>query len=96
MTDRRDMLLLADGPTGNRLATRLGAKRCVRFGDPYEALLEMSRRRWDTIVLTAPRKGFEGICRASRRLQADARLLAVCPPVCEPDVRPLVGKPLDD
>jgi len=88
-------LLLAGGRLGEALAERLG-EGCARFADPYEALLEMNRRRWPAIVMTAPQEDFEGLCRASRRLQNDARLFAVCTPSAEPDVRRLAAQLLDD
>ena len=91
-----DMLLLADGAVGRELAGLLGREQCTAVGDPYEALTEMSRRRWPTVVLTAGRADFPGLCRASRRLQHDSRLYAICSPAGEPEVRTLLGRPLDD
>jgi len=91
-----DMLLLADGAVGRELAGLLGREQCAAVADPYEALREMSRRRWPTVVLTAGRADFPGLCRASRRLQHDSRLYAICSPAGEPEVRPLLGRPLDD
>jgi len=88
-------LLVAQGRLGEALAERFG-DRCARCADPYDALLEMSRRRWPAIVMAAPQEDFEGLCRASRRLQSDARLFAVCPASAEPDVRELTGDILDD
>jgi diguanylate cyclase (GGDEF)-like protein len=90
------MLVLADRRVGEELAAHLGNGRCARVGEPYEALEAMGRRRWPAVVLTAPRADFAGLCRASRRLQRNARLFAVCGPAAEPDVRPLLGRPLDD
>jgi diguanylate cyclase (GGDEF)-like protein len=90
------MLLVSDGPEARGLCDRLSPGRYVRCSDPYDALLKMSRRRWATVVLAAPMAGFAGLCRASRRLQGDAKLYAVCPPALEPEVRSLRGLVLDD
>jgi diguanylate cyclase (GGDEF)-like protein len=90
------MLLIADDPIADRLETRLDKGHRVRCGDPYEALLKMSRRQWSAIILAGPAAGFAGLCRASRRLQRDAKLFALCPPACEPEVRPLTGKVIND
>ena len=96
MTGGPHMLLLADGHVGDELAEQLGRRQCQAAPDPYEALRAMGRRRWPSVVLTAPRPQFGGLCRAARRLQADGRLFAVCSPAGEPDVRPLLRGPLDD
>jgi diguanylate cyclase (GGDEF)-like protein len=90
------MLLVSDGPESRELRDRLTPGRYVRCSDPYDALLKMSRRRWSTVVLAATMAGFSGLCRASRRLQCDAKLYAVCPPALEPEVRSLRGEVLDD
>jgi len=91
-----NILVLADGPVGSNLTDQLADARFVRHSGPYDALMEMGRRSWPVVVLSAPRAEFAGLCRASRRLQHDARLLAVCPPTAEPEVRPLRGRLLDD
>ena len=98
MIDTDQMLLVADDSVAAELTDRLGegARRIVNCGDSYDALLEMSRRRWSAIVLTAPRPGFVGLCRASRRLQRDTKLFALCSPAAEAEVRALTGKVLDD
>jgi diguanylate cyclase (GGDEF)-like protein len=93
---QRELLLLADDALGREFEVNLGPGRMVQRTDPYDALAEMSRRRWRSVVLTAPWGDFAGLCRASRRLQHAARLLAVCEPVCEPQLRTLVGRELDD
>lgn len=96
MIGTTEMLLVADGPIASGLAGKLAAGRCVCCRDPYDALLKMSRRRWATVVLAAGPVGFAGLCKASRRLQRDARLYALCTPAGEPQVRPLAGRVLDD
>ena len=47
-------------------------------------------------MLFRSRPQFAGLCRAARRLQAGARLCAVCPPAGEAEVRLLLGEPLDN
>ena len=96
MSERGDILLLTDTRIEDQLTRCTGKRSFVSCQDPYDALLEMSHQRWSTVVLTAPRPNFAGLCRASRRLQVDSRLFAICPPSAEPDVRPLAGKVLDD
>ncbi|HUU32914.1 MAG TPA: GGDEF domain-containing protein [Vicinamibacterales bacterium] len=90
------MLIVADGPVAVELSGRLGRDRSVCCGDSYDALWEMSRRRWSAVVIAAPRDRLEGFCRAARRLQDDAGLFAVCPPAAEPDVRAVDKGLLDD
>ena len=96
MLTRREILLLAESAAAAQFRDQLGADAVVHHTDAYQALAQMGRHRWPAVVLTAPRVDFAGLCRACRRLQADAKLLAVCPPAGEPDVRPLVGRLLDD
>ena len=90
------MLILAAPDVGKELSSCLDGGQGVRHTDPYEALLEMQRRRWSTVLLTAPRPDFAGLCRAARRLQPDTKLLSVCGPAAEPEVRALLRRPLDD
>ena len=78
----------------------MGDRPVLAVEDAYVALEEMSRRNWPVVVLSAvadPTESadFAGLCRASRRLQPQAKLYAVCPPRLEVDVRPLVGETLD-
>ena len=49
-----------------------------------------------TNVVLAGERGFEDLCRASRRLQPKAQQLGLCRPAEEPNVRQLVGAVLDD
>ena len=72
MIAQRELLLLADDALGREFEVNLGPGRMVQRTDAYDALAEMSRRRWRSVVLTAPRGDFAGLCRASRRLQRAA------------------------
>jgi diguanylate cyclase (GGDEF)-like protein len=96
VTGAPHVLVLAETPVGDELADRIGRPECLTLADPYNALRAMGRRRWPSVVLTAPRPEFAGLCRAARRLQRDGRLFAVCSPAGELDVRPLLARPLDD
>ena len=96
MTAGGNLLVLADEPVRERLRRGLGDMPHTAVGDPYEAMSEMGRRSWPAVVLAGPRPEFDALCRAARRLLAEARLYAVCPPAGEPQVRPLLGAPLDD
>ena len=90
------MLLVADSQMSEQLGARLPEGSYVRCSDAYDALEKMSRYHWGAIVLTAPRPDFTSLVRASRRLQKNAKLFAVCPPGSEPEVRTLTGKVLDE
>jgi len=89
-------LLLAEAATARQVALRLGNDSPASCADPYEAILQIGRRPWKCIVLSAPQAQFEGLCRAARRLGRNARLVALCPPHAEPDVLPLSGGLIDD
>lgn len=67
-----------------------------RCREPYDALLEMGRRRWPTVVLAGGEPELPSFCRAARRLQAEAKIFAVCPPPTEPELRALESGILDD
>jgi diguanylate cyclase (GGDEF)-like protein len=91
------VLVLGERALAAELAGRLGAgAEVARFDDAYEALAALADGAWPAVVLTAPRGEFAGLCRAARRLQEHAALLAVCPPAAEADVRTLAPRVLDD
>ena len=96
MSDGPNILILADEPRGGELAGLFGSDRCVLHADPYDALEAMGRERWSAVLLTAPRPDFPALCRAAQRLQAKARIFALCGPAAEAEVRPLAGDVLDD
>jgi len=93
---RTDLLLVGQRALSAEMSARVGQANVVACDDPYDALLELSRRPWPTVVLTAPRPDFAGLCRACRRLQPQGHLVALCSPGAEMDVRPLRGTLLDD
>jgi len=90
------MLVLAEPGVGEELITQVDRGKVVLHVDPYDALTDLSVGTWSGVVMTAPRGDFAGLCRAARRLQRDAKLWALCPPLAEPEIRPLVDGPLDD
>ncbi|MHC4983721.1 MAG: GGDEF domain-containing protein [Planctomycetota bacterium] len=98
MTDGREILLVGEPSLTDDLARHCGdgSVGVLLRSDPYDALEEMSRRSWPVVVLTAPQPEFRSLCRASRRLQAAAKLLAICSPAAEPEVRKLRPAVLDD
>ncbi len=96
------MLLLADNELSERLVRRLAGQSVEAVADPYDALEKMAHQTFPVVVLSSTWAGegeegeFAALCRASRRLQQNARLYALCPPRLEMEVRPLVGQVLDD
>ncbi len=96
MNQQADMLLLVDPAIEEQMRCHLQGTQLACYADPYDALTEMGKRRWHTIILSGPREDFSGLCHAARRLQPDAWLLGLCPPSFEPETRALVGQPLDD
>ncbi|MCJ7543216.1 MAG: GGDEF domain-containing protein [Phycisphaerae bacterium] len=96
------MLLLADKELTDQIASCPDIPAAEVVADPYDALEVMARRRFPLVVLSPTAAGaagegeFAALCRASRRLQRDARLVALCPPRLEAEVRALVGSTLDD
>ncbi|MCE5327341.1 MAG: GGDEF domain-containing protein [Planctomycetaceae bacterium] len=96
MTAAASILLLADEPVGSRLAQRLAPLPVARYADPYEVLAALRIQPWATVLLTAPRPEFPGLCRAVRRLAAEARLYVLCPPLAEANVMRLAPGVVDD
>ncbi len=90
------MLLIASGPAGDEIASRMGDANIVRCDDPYAALQEMADHDWPAVLLAAEPSELESLGRASRRLQSAAKLYALCPPAAELKVRPLAGDVIDD
>ncbi|MCK4602949.1 MAG: hypothetical protein KAU28_10815, partial [Phycisphaerae bacterium] len=91
-----ELVMLGAPAMSERLAVRLGDSEVASHEDPYDFLLALARRRWRAVVLTGQQADFPGLCRASRRLQRDSRLVAVCSPSAEMTVRPLAGEVIDD
>ena len=96
------MLMLADKELADQIPATVAAEAREVVADPFDALEAMSRRRFELVVLSPTAAGpagegeFAALCRASRRLQRDARLVALCPPRLEAEVRALVGTTLND
>ena len=85
-------LLITDDRIGRELTSRLGADKCACCEDPYEALRQVSRRPWSTILLTRPQEDLPGYCRALHRLRAGAPIYVWCSPEGESELRPLLGR----
>jgi diguanylate cyclase (GGDEF)-like protein len=97
VSESEGILVLGDRRQRDQLTARLGDDGQVRYcGDAYEALLEMGRRRWPVVVLTAPTSDLRGLCRGARRLQPDAQIFSICDPADEPKVGQMVGEDLLD
>lgn len=94
--DEASTLLFVRPSLEPQLAGLCRCREVVRVADPYDALMEMNRRRWSTVVLADDSGELGALSRASRRLQRDARLLAICMPGDEPEVSPLLESVLDD
>jgi diguanylate cyclase (GGDEF)-like protein len=94
MSGNGQILLLADPPAGPELSARLGGSRIIQ--DPYQAMETLTRDKCKAVILTAPRPELASLCRALRRLDGQAKLLALSSVAAEPEVRTLVGKGLDD
>jgi len=85
------MLLLSDTAIAHEFADRLGPEHLATFDDPYEALDAMARGSWQKVIVAACYAGLAGLCRAVRRLQDSARVIVLCGPADEPEVRSLTG-----
>ena len=97
MTSSPGLLLLAARSAREALAGRLGGPGVVHCCEsPYDGIREMSRRPWPAVAIASRVGDLPALCRAARRLQGDAGLFAMCHPVEEPDLKPLVGRVLDD
>ena len=95
MSDSQAMLILAEADAAADLAARLDANaNCCP--DPYDGLLQMSRRHWPVVLIAAEAGKFESLARASRRLQGLSKIFAICSPADEPDALSLTGDVIDD
>ena len=91
MTVAVEMLVLAEPVVTNEFSDRLGSDALVAFDDPYEALEAMESGDWASIVIAASYVGLSGLCRAVRRLQQNAKVIVLCGPAAELEVRGLVS-----
>ncbi len=89
MTTNGEMLVLARRVVTDEFADCLGPDALDAFDDPYEALSAMGQGSWSSVVIAACYTGLAGLCRAVRRLQPETRLLVLCGPGAEPEVREL-------
>jgi len=91
VTAAAEMLVLAEPAVTNEFSDRLGSDALRAFDDPYEALEAMESGDWTSIVIAASYVGLSGLCRAVRRLQQNARVVVLCGPATESEVRGLAG-----
>jgi diguanylate cyclase (GGDEF)-like protein len=96
MSLRPQLLVLAPAPVGGRIAAQAGDGGALAVADPYDALIEMGKRPWPAVVLAASPADLPAVARASRRLQKQARIVALCGSADEQEVQPLAGAVLDD
>ena len=96
MSAEQTMLVLGGPDSAPALTAKLGDDDVLCCDEPYDGLLEISRRHWPVIILAAGAAHFAALCRATRRLGTDAKVFAVCSAADEPQVRPLTPGVLDD
>lgn len=89
MTAAGRMLVLAEPVVTDEFSDHFGRDALTAFDDPYEALAAMEDRDWASVVIAASYVGLSGLCRAVRRLQKDARVIVLCGPAMESEVRGL-------
>ena len=91
MTAAGEMLVLAELAVTDEFSDHFGPDVLAAFDDPYEALAAMESRHWASVVIAASYVGLSGLCRAVRRLQQNARVIVLCGPAMELEVRALAG-----
>ena len=82
-----NILLLADDGVAGRLAKLTGPDRFTHRSRPYEALAELARRSYDTLVVAEGYPDLPGLTRAVRRLGRRTRIFALCSPAGEAQLR---------
>jgi hypothetical protein len=95
------MLVLAEPGVTDEFSDHFGSDVLAVFDDPYEALAAMEHQDWAGVVIAASYAGLTGLCCAVRRLQQDARVVVLCGPATESEVRGLIdgiaaGSAIDD
>ena len=91
MTAADRMLVLAEPAVTDEFSDHFGSDALSAFDDPYEALAAMEDRDWASVVIAASYVGLRGLCCAVRRLQQNARVIVLCGPATESEVRGLAG-----
>jgi diguanylate cyclase (GGDEF)-like protein len=94
--DDGNILLLSDGQVAAELAALMPSNGFTHRAEPYEALAELARRRYQTVIVTHPYPDFAALVRAIRRLQPQAKTLAICSPAGEAEMRLAGLDELDD
>jgi len=91
-----NILLLSGEQVADELASLAPAEDVAHHTDPYDALEELARKRYRGVILTHPYPDFPGLVRAVRLLQRSSRILALCSPAGEADLRLTGLGELDD
>jgi hypothetical protein len=85
------MLVLAEQAVSEEFSDYFSDEELDVFDDPYEALAAMENGSWSSVVIAASYVGLRGLCSAVRRLQKGARLIVLCGPAMESEVRGMAG-----
>ncbi|MFP4107401.1 MAG: diguanylate cyclase [Phycisphaerae bacterium] len=97
MSNGESILIVSPESQGDMLADHLSAGgNGTRAADGYEALELMGQKAFSGVLVGSVDGEVPGFCRAARRLQRQAKIVALCTPAQEPDVRPLRGAVIDD
>ena len=91
-----NVLLLSDDTVAEEMTRLAGPSQFAHVGEPYEALEELSRRRYDAVVMAEGYPDLPGLARAVRRLNGSIRTYALCSPAGEADLRSALPEELDD
>ncbi len=82
-----DILLLAPDGVAEELSALSERVSFLHRADPYDALDELARRSYGAVILAQDYPDFAALVRAVRRLQQSARLVALCSPAGEADLK---------
>ncbi len=96
MSPEPDILVVATERVAQELSRLAGQRRFAHRSDPYEALQELARRRYDALVLTEGCPDPSALARAARRLAQSTRRYLLCSPAGEADLRAEGSDALDD
>ena len=89
MAGAGEMLVLAGRSVTDEFSDHFAPEVLSTFDDPYEALAAMGPNDWSNVVIGASYVGLSGLCRAVRKLQRTARVIVLCGPAMESEVRDL-------
>ena len=90
------LLLASDRVAGELAACSDNGASLIHRAGPYEALKELARERYDTMIVTDGHPDLPALFRAARRLRSPLRVYALCSPAGEADLRSAPDVPVDD